>query len=318
MEKTIIIRLYHIIVFGFVVLLIGGCTKQQPSWYMQPHETSNYCGDGKSSTIQQAKVVAIQDLVQSIGISVQSIDKRYSLTSSNGNSESFSKNITIANVVEELNNFEIEQYSEIKGIFSNEYYVQVCTPKKSVVEKLVTDIDKDFNSILQRYPNSNLLPKIDRDKEIAKINRVYEKIGILSIVENNFPLDRNITTNLSKIKQDLISKRKIRIVSEPFAKNTLEMMVTHLGAVVAKDEGEYTLFYQSKQEYKRYPRDGNMLVKLQSVLILKDSENRKLLSYSLDTIGEAKTKKSALYNAFEKFKKRIEDIKSIEESIAML
>lgn len=120
------------------------------------------------------------------------------------------------------------------------------------------------------------------------------------------------------MKKELKAKRIIKVEPHKFASNYLSQLVTENGCDVSNENYTYEIGYEDNQFIKNHNRTKTIVVKLISKISLKDKNSRVLMSYTIETYGDAKTQQSASINAFKNFKEKLSTNEKIPDIFSKL
>jgi len=313
LEKISIIRNY-IAPLGLLFFFCG-CALKTPAWYMKPQNPNDdqyYCGYGVSKSQMEAKTIALDDLIQSVAIKIDSFQQRKSV-SGISNGANFTKIINVENILKQLNDFHIKTFEMQRDYFHIQYFLQVCTSKESIVKKFQTIIDEEFGYIDQNWESTNFQNKRNRESLISKIETTFQKIALLQVIQKGDEIDYNLTNQLIEIKKQLQEKRAIKVVSKDYYKIGIEAFLTQFDVTLKDESFHYVFETNFDTTFKYHKKTKSDLVKLEGTLKLVTTTNKVLLSYTYITVGEAKSKNGALQNAFKKFKEHINTIPQFKD-----
>jgi len=253
----------------------------------------NFCADGIGKTLELAKSSAIDTLVNNFAVTVNSVHSLNAERKNNDFSSSFNQNVSIKNVIDFIPEVEVTNVNAELGFFNDSYTITVCTNKNIIKNKLLYDVNDEFQYIQSTFNDVNLQNKNQRKLLENKIDNLITKINVYkSMFNEDFS-----TSKLIDFKNKLSEKRLIKIIA-----NNDSYFENKIGSnlIKTKNKSHYTLTYNSVTNFKSI--NNTSLVKVNHYVSLMNAKNDIIYSFEYTTIGEAKTKQFAVNNAFNKFK----------------
>ena len=290
-----------------VAILFGGCASKQniPNWFYTTQLNDKFCGNAIGDTQEKAKMSAIGELMNLFGTKISNTDYLRKVSSNQNNSSLYDRQSTATNMLDEIGEYEINKVEITNHLFSKEYAMQICISKTNMVEKLMTKINPQMNFYESNYDELNKKTKYEREKELDKIDNLLQKITLARFVSPQSISDDKLQ-KLIDLKTILDEKRTISIKANSELRPILNEFATKNSLIVelSNDENisDYTLGLEQNTTYKNYNKTKTWLVKFEGYLTINDADNKQIIAWKHKTVGEAKTKESALINAIQKFK----------------
>lgn len=289
------------------LFLFSGCASKQniPNWFYTSQLNDKFCGNAIADTQEKAKISAIGELINLFGTKISNTDYLRKTSTNNSNSSLFDQQSKSFNMIDEIGEYEINKIEITNHIFSTEYAMQVCISKTNLVEKLIAKINPKLSFYELNHGEFNKKSKDERLKEIEKIDELFQKIALARFVSPQSVTDERLQ-NLISLKQSLGDKRTISIKADSELRPILNEFATKnsLAVELMNDENSsnYTLGLAQNTTYKDYKQTRTWLVRFEGFLSIYDIDGKQIIAWKHKTIGEAKTKESALINAIQKFK----------------
>ena len=294
----------------FIVLFSTGCAKSAkptvdfhekkiPSWFLNPPQSTQEVlySTGEGEDQKEAVVHALDAMVQTLSVSLESQFQSNSSTHNVNGFESYSKE-THNNVMTHVKEIRITNYKVIKyeKLAFNKYVVLIQATKKAIFQSLKDEVNKKIsliNAQKKSFAKTSVLERLQFYKRSIKESKdlIYKSI-ILKALMPNFK-DNYIVEFVSNLKNNYtILKEKISfsLKGDRNSKNLLPVLkdaITSHGFKVNKVSNKYHLkmFVKSRVIYSR--TYGFYIARSSITIDVKDFKNQTISTKQLNLIGQS-------------------------------